>query len=546
VTRGSRCTGKRGCKPRPALVSPGPLPATAPLAGLALSCLLGVSRQNGVVLHLMSSPDLLIVGSGPIGCVFARIIHDLAPRARILMVEAGPQLTGQPGMHVKNISDRFARAAAQRKSEGPDADHSSCAPSPSPRGRGLTRPGTFSANVSTGIGNGLPAAAMSANVGGMGAHWTCAAPRPDAMEMTPLLRALEWRAALRCAEGLLHVSTEAFGRSTASQAILETLRQEYSELPPGRNAQLMPLACTVINGSRYWSGTDVILGPLAQMSALRFELRALTLCRRLTRRGERITSAQLVDLTNGAIETVRPRFVVVAADSLRTPQLLWASGIRPRALGHYLNDHIQILAAVASPLQALGEDDQDSTAGVLWLPYSKVHPFHSQVMHFDVRPAESDMFPDGQPGESVIGLGWLVPKQVSYQNFVRFSADETDLYGMPQLGIKYYLSRLDRKMICQAIADQLRAARVLAGTPPDSLAVRVLPAGSSLHYQGTVRIGRADDGTSVCNSYGMVWGFQNLVVGGNGVIPTRTAGNPTLMSCALAVRAAERIARHLL
>jgi choline dehydrogenase-like flavoprotein len=457
------------------------------------------------------------------------------------MIEAGPRLTEPPGMHVKNIRSQFARAAAQRRSEGPDADRPFGASSPG-RGRdGLIRPGTFSAVT----GTEMPAAAMSANVGGMGAHWTCVAPRPDLAERPPLLRAGDWRAVLRRAEELLRVSTRAFWTSPASHEIVDRLRRAYPELPPGRDAQLMPLACSIRRGARYWTGTDVILGPLARANAPRFELRARTLCRQLARWGDRVTSAQLVDLSSGTTETIRPRVVVVAADSLRTPQLLWASGIRPRALGHYLNDHIQILAAVPSSLRAQGEDDQDSTAGVIWLPYSRVHPFHGQVMHFDLRPGESKMLLGNQSGESVIGLGWLVPKQISYQNFLDFRSGKEDFCGMPQPAIRYRFSSLDRELIRRATADQLRAAHAVADKPPEKVAASVLPAGSSLHYQGTVRMGRADDGTSVCNSHGRVWGCQNLFVGGNGVIPTRTAGNPTLMSCALAVRSAEQIAHSL-
>lgn len=73
----------------------------------------------------------------------------------------------------------------------------------------------------------------------------------------------------------------------------------------------------------------------------------------------------------------------------------------------------------------------------------------------------------------------------------------------------------------------------------------LLPAGSSLHYQGSTRMGPADDGTSVCDSHSRVWNVQGLWVAGNNVIPTPTACNPTLTSVALAVRGAGPLVDHL-
>jgi choline dehydrogenase-like flavoprotein len=72
-----------------------------------------------------------------------------------------------------------------------------------------------------------------------------------------------------------------------------------------------------------------------------------------------------------------------------------------------------------------------------------------------------------------------------------------------------------------------------------------LAAGGSLHYTGTVRMGPADDGTSVCDLRGRVWDYENLYVAGNGVVPTALSCNSTLTSATLAVRSAREISRQL-
>ena len=62
---------------------------------------------------------------------------------------------------------------------------------------------------------------------------------------------------------------------------------------------------------------------------------------------------------------------------------------------------------------------------------------------------------------------------------------------------------------------------------------------------GTTRIGETDDGTSVADPWSRVWGVDGLIVGGNGVIPTANAMNPTLMSVAVAVRGARKAVEEL-
>jgi pyranose oxidase len=170
------------------------------------------------------------------------------------------------------------------------------------------------------------------------------------------------------------------------------------------------------------------------------------------------------------------------------------------------------------------------------VPYSAAHhPYHGQVMHLELSPIE--IVPGAAPTEHVVGLGWFVAKDLRAEDRVTFSEREVDAYGMPRPRIEYALTPRDRERIEAALEDQARGAAALGEEVPGR-GPTLVPPGSSLHYQGTTRMGQSDDGESVCDPYSRVWGFDNLFVGGNGVIPAATASNPTLTSVALAIRAA--------
>ncbi len=51
-----------------------------------------------------TSADVVIVGSGPSGAAYARILSELSPDATLVSFEVGPQLADPAGTHVKNIA----------------------------------------------------------------------------------------------------------------------------------------------------------------------------------------------------------------------------------------------------------------------------------------------------------------------------------------------------------------------------------------------------------------------------------------------------------
>ncbi|WP_324013684.1 GMC oxidoreductase [Microbacterium sp. JZ70] len=513
-------------------------------------------------------PVIAVVGSGPIGSTFARELLERHPRARVVMFEAGPQLTAVPGESVRNIPSPDEKARARELSQGPQAGalrESLGIPA------GTVVEGMFTARQGTHLldfgGEGaahaptFPAAAASTNVGGMGAHWTCATPRPSGSERVDFIDDAEWDALIQRAEELLHVQSAAFADSAVGAAIRSLLEEAAGSDPA---PSTLPVAGDPQpDGTVRWAGADVVLGPLADPGsplAARFELRDLSLVRQIVVDGARATGVVVEDLRTRETATVEADLVVVAADAFRTPQLLWASGIRPRALGRYLTEHPVVISTVAlsgdqmsrfaseadleAELARRAANPVDPVAAVNRIPFAEPgHPYSLQVMYAEQPPFPLDeSHPHAGNRWGYVNMGYGMRKRPRFEDGVTFSDDELDYRGLPNMTIEYALGPEEEAEIADA-TERLR--RIGEGLGVFIAEPRLMPNGSSLHYQGTTRLGVADDGTSVADPHSRVWGFENLYVGGNGTIPTATTMNPTLMSVALAVRAAQDAATRL-
>ena len=520
----------------------------------------------------MSTPTIAIVGSGPIGAAYARVLLEENPAARVIMFEAGPQLSAVPGESVRNIADPAEKERARQLSQGPQAgalrESLGIPASVVVEGMFTARQGTHLLDFG-GAGSGhaptFPAAAASTNVGGMGAHWTCATPAPGFSEKISYIPDAEWDALIGAAENLLHVQSAAFADSAVGTAIRSLLDGEFAgELPDAFGPSTLPVAGDPQpDGTMRWAGADVVLGPLIdQASALsaRFELRDLTLVRRIEHDGPLVTGVTVEDLRTHETAFVAVDAVVVAADAFRSPQLLWASGIRPAALGHYLTEHPVVISTVALDAEKMSGfateaelDDElarratnaaDPVAAVNRIPFSEPnHPYSLQVMYAESPPFPLDPsspYADNRWG--YVNMGYGMRKQPRYDDAVIFDDDEPDYRGFPNMTIEYELTDAENSEIAEGTDRLRRAGNALGAFIAEP---RLLPNGSSLHYQGTMRMGEADDGTSVADPWSRVWGYDNLVVGGNALIPTATAMNPTLMSVAIAVRGARELAGRL-
>lgn len=528
--------------------------------------------------------DILIIGSGPVGATYARILSEQKPNAKILMIDAGPKVSDKIGQHVKNITDHKAMESAQIMSQGPKktpypmisvAERAIAVQRGELNADVLARAGTHLVldQIEEIKNNEMPSISMSTNIGGMGIHWTCACPTPGNGEKITIIPEVEMNESLAKAREILNVTQSAFASSPESEAILNILNQTLgTNHAENRQAQPMPLACkTDEAGNRYWTASDVILGNALENP--NFELRSETICRRLvigklenweieeklknpntnyliTNNQLSITGAEIEHLQSREKETIEAKIVIVAADPLRTPQLLWASGIRPKALGHYLNEHPFVFTFVEldkdlvskfapnSQLSAASRKSPDPTVGVFWVPFDAPnHPFHGQIMHMDLSPMKTTVTDESK---QIVGLGWGCLKESNFDDQIVFSETEKDYFGMPKMNFKFRLTDTDLANIEAAKAYQKKIVNSFGKEIKDG-GQTLMPPGTSLHYEGTTRMGTENDGESVCDTYSQVWDFDNLFIGGNGVIPIATTSNPTLVSVALAVRSSKKI-----
>ncbi len=214
------------------------------------------------------------------------------------MFEVGPTLGEPAGVHVKNLPDDEA-ARARTASEGPGP--AEVAPW-RPGAARVRREGTFLLDAEH--AGGMPSAAMSACVGGMGAHWTGACPRPGDDER-PAVDGLD--ELLDTAERLLGVTRDPFADAPFADTVRQRLAAAFDgDRAPDRRVAPMPLAVHVgTDGAVAWSGADVVLGDVTRENPA-FGLYDEALVTRVVVDGGRASGVVVRDRRDGG-EHTRPR-----------------------------------------------------------------------------------------------------------------------------------------------------------------------------------------------------------------------------------------------
>jgi len=527
--------------------------------------------------------DVLIVGTGPIGCTFARKL--VAAGRSVHMVDAGAKLSDRPGAHLKNAFlyqrdlDPFAsviRGHLHLLSVAPDYS-SALRLDPAAYQVDRRKYGSFvqnNANPKQDPVFNLPAAAATYAVGGMATHWTCACPRFHPSERTQLLSDAEWSRLYDEAEALLEVrprrsvSSHPFEESMRHAVVLEALQREYRELKPPWAPRNLPLACSRRQDNNEfvtWSGADTVLGPLADLPghSAKFTLKEQHRCKRLVvHKGGRIDYAVVENLLEWRTLHVKANAYVLAAGAVLTPQPLYNSRIRPRALGLHLTEQPMAFCQVVlkrSIVEGIAKDPRfarrvrafrrkfpydpvpipsNEPEPQVMIPVSGTRPWHCQIhrdafQYGDIAPNVDDRV--------VVDLRWFGIVRQRRENKVTFSDTYHDTFGMPQPTFHWLLDDEDRERQHAMMVDMLRAASCLGGFLPGS-EPQFMDPGLTLHIHGTIRMG-SDDRTSVTDPFCRVWRFDNLYLGGNGLLSEGSASNPTLTSVALAIRAAEDLVR---
>ena len=495
------------------------------------------------------STDVLVIGNGLMGAVIARLVREQHPDAHILIADAGLPIGDPAGQHLHQSTDEAIRARYLTKvSTGIQALYTGAEVTPAiTTAVADIEPGMYNLSAFGSDSAAMPAAAVAWNSGGMGIHWTAACPTPWGSEVPDFVDQDQWSIDLDTAHRLLQVHDDAFGITVGGRAILRELEDAFGEISAdGRHPRTMPMAVDPQSPARARTGPSAIFPPIAGESDDHFTLLSGWQCRRIDHQDGVARGAVLRDVSTGREIRAFATIVVVCADVLRTPQILFASDIRPDALGKRINEHAILSGRVFIDTAELGIDEGalpdpqpgEWALGSYWLPQSgESQPFHGQMMerrHYDEQ---------GKPLAYSLSLGWYIPTETREDNRLEFSDSEFDVTGMPHTTVYFDYTPKDHARIDEARASQVRAGSRIGSFDPETDSALLAP-GSSLHMTGSVRMG-TDRSDSVCDTNSRVWGFENLYVAGNGVVPTAVVGNSTLTAAIFAVGAARAINSQL-
>ncbi|GAB0139046.1 hypothetical protein EsDP_00007262 [Epichloe bromicola] len=464
--------------------------------------------------------DVLIVGSGPIGAVYARTILNADDSLNVLMVEMGE--------HPSKYTE-VTGATEQRHDSN------------------------------------LPAAPVVREVGGMGCYWSCATPEQHpVIERSDLFSDQEWRDLYSEAKALFKTTDTAFEHSIRHRLIKDALVRTHGD----REFVNLPLACrrsTRNPGYVQWTCPATILGDLAdpRYGGTNFELRARHQCTRLLvdTASRQIIGAELTDLrTNDIVIAKAKKLPRLGAPDLNSPEGDEDDEAN-RQQGRYLTEQTMSVCQVAmkkSLLEDAWNDERckeyfkkfpndplrippNDPSPEISTPVSEKYPWHSQIQR---DPFHHNSVSNSIDPRLLIDLRFFGYVKPVYDNHVEFSSEVTDAFGMPQPSIHFRIGQEDARRAKAMMKDMKNIATSLGDYIPGG-EPRFIALGTAIHICGTTRAGEEDDGCSVVDRHSKVWRLENLFIGGCGVIPTQNACNPTLTAACFALVGARKVVEEM-
>jgi choline dehydrogenase-like flavoprotein len=309
------------------------------------------------------------------------------------------------------------------------------------------------------------------------------------------------------------------------------------------------------------------------MATGRAELMAETFVRRIVTKGRRATGVEYVDAA-GATHTMGAGIVVLAGGAIETPRLLLLSGLDHPALGRHLMVHFQTIVVGHFPSlrlhpqkgravthvhdDAMVQDDAAraaaAAAGLPWMRGGLVE--HSggglpimEARHSPWGRQHAQAMRDANLREHMwafIMQGEDLPYPT---NTVDLSPSVRDARGFPVARVTYQPGRHElaaskyHGKILQSVLEEMGAEYVIHTSSPGVSyhGVGETPVPESRHVIGTARMGDNPD-KAVCDRWGRVHEFDNVVIADSSVFPTASGYGPTLTLVALAARAAHHLA----
>lgn len=503
--------------------------------------------------------DVLVIGTGAVGATYARCLGGWG--RQVTMIDAGPQLRSRPGRHLLNTF-RYQHEPNLSLDEMM-ANHEVFSVPASYRPRqlpkGIYAPDLKRLNYENPQQNpdqNMPFAGAMYAVGGMFSFWSGFAPIPVAAERVPLIPANEWTTILRSGLKLLNVHTDAFEPSRLNAIVrgtLSTAERPVRNAPMG--AQKRSIAGAIDGAPNYyvdWTGSDTILGDLIAPDnrvADNLEILEQHRAEEILHDGSVVTGVRVRNLASLELIEFRAREVCVACGTFLSAMLLWKSNIRPPALGKFIGDNPVVTGMVGFGPQVIEQLRADASnparnepVPIAWTepsPKCQIEPAADTpwLIHLS-RTGRTQYYPqieyDVRLSLDITGYSTVESRP---ENRLDFSDRITDRFGMPQMTIHYSMTDHDKKIHEALRQDILELGNRLGGFYRQPTCQEP---GTSLHYTGVTRMG-TDRSESVVDPFCRVHDFENLHIGGGGVLPESIASNPTLTCCAIAFRSAAAI-----